>query len=256
LEAGVSLRPLLAVIPARGGSKGLPGKNIRPLAGLPLIAHSIRLAERCPEIDRCIVSTDSEEIASVARAYSAEVPFLRPAELAQDDTPMWIVLQHALGQMERRDNQRFGALLLLQPTAPCRLPEDVSRALEMLDADSSAVGVVGVSEPNFNPRWVCVEESGGHMKRLVPEYTNYTRRQDVPPVYRVNGLLYLWRRDHVVHSSAPRYFEEPHGMLVVPEIRAGDIDTAQDLAMMELLLREGLIQLPWLEPSTNAKWGP
>jgi N-acylneuraminate cytidylyltransferase len=253
LEAGLSLRPLLAVIPARGGSKGLPGKNIRPLAGLPLIAHSIRLAERCPEIDQCIISTDSEEIAAVARADGGKVPFLRPATLAQDDTPMWTVLQHALREMERRDNRRFESLLLLQPTAPCRLPEDVSRAMEMLDADSAAAGVVAVSEPTFNPRWVCVEESGGHMKRLVPESANYTRRQDVPPVYRINGLLYLWRRDQVVHSLAPRYFEEPYRMLVVPEIRAGDIDTAQDLAMMELLLREGLIQLPWLEPSTNAK---
>jgi CMP-N,N'-diacetyllegionaminic acid synthase len=249
----LSLHPLLAVIPARRGSKGLPGKNICPLAGLPLIAHSIRLAERCPEIDQCIVSTDSEEIAAVARAYGGKLPFLRPANLAQDDTPMWIILQHALREMERRDNQRFESLLLLQPTAPCRLPQDVSRAMEMLDADSAAVGVVAVSEPNFNPRWVCVEESGGHMKRLVPESTSYTRRQDVPTVYRINGLLYLWRRDHVVHSSTPRYFEEPHGMLVVPEIRAGDVDTAQDLAMLELLLREGLIQLPWLEPSTNAK---
>jgi N-acylneuraminate cytidylyltransferase len=133
------------------------------------------------------------------------------------------------------------------------LPEDVSRAMEMLDADSAAAGVVAVSEPTFNPRWVCVEERGGFMKPLVPESTNYTRRQDVPPVYRINGLLYLWRRDHVAHSSTPRYFEEPYRMLVVPEIRAGDIDTAQDLAMMELLLREGLIQLPWLESGANAK---
>jgi len=249
----LSLRPLLAVIPARGGSKGLPGKNIRPLAGLPLIAHSIRLAERCPEIDQCIVSTDSEEIAAVARAYGGKVPFLRPATLAQDDTPMWIVLQHALREMERRNNQRFEFLLLLQPTAPCRLPEDLTHAMEMLDADSAAVGVVGVSEPNFNPRWVCVEESDGHMKRLVPESTNYTRRQDVPPAYRINGLLYLWRRDHVLNASTPQYYEKAHCMLIVPEIRAGDIDTAQDLAMMELLLREGLIQLPWLEPGTNAK---
>ena len=249
----MSLRPLLAVIPARGGSKGLPGKNTRPLAGLPLIAHSIRLAERCPEIDQCIVSTDSEEIAAVARTYGAEVPFLRPAELAQDDTPGWMVLQHALREMERRDNQRFESLLLLQPTSPCRLPEDVSHAMEMLDADPTAAGVVAVSEPHFNPRWVCVEEGGGYMKRLVPESTNYTRRQDVPTAYRINGLLYLWRRDHVAHSAAPRFFEELHRMLVVPEVRAGDIDTAQDLAMIELLLREGLLQLPWLESSTNAK---
>ncbi len=249
----MSLRPLLAVIPARGGSKGLPGKNLRPLAGLPLIAHSIRLAERCPEIDCCIVSTDSEEIAAVARAYGAEVPFLRPSELAHDDTPMWPVLQHALHEMERRNNGRFESLLLLQPTAPCRLSEDVSHAVEMLDADLTAVGVIAVSEPPFNPRWVCVEESGGYMKRLFPEPTYYARRQDVPISYRINGLLYLWRRDHVVNSPASRHFEEPHCMLVVPEIRACDVDTAQDMAMIELLLREGLIQLPWLKPSKNSK---
>ena len=157
------------------------------------------------------------------------------------------------GEMEHRENEEFSSLLLLQPTAPCRLPEDVRHAVEMLDADPIAAGVVAVSEPPFNPRWVCVEESGGHMKRLVPGSTDYTRRQDVPAVYRINGLLYLWRRDHVVHSSAPRYFEVPHGMLVVPEIRAGDVDTAEDLTMIELLLREGLIHLPWLETSTNTK---
>jgi len=166
---------------------------------------------------------------------------------------MWIVLQHALREMEQPDNQRFGSLLLLQPTAPCRLPQDVTHALEILDADPTAAGVVAVSEPPFNPRWVCVEESGGHMKWLVAENTSYTRRQDVPTVYRINGLLYLWRRDHVAHSSTPRYFEEPYRMLVVPETRAGDIDTAEDLAIMELLLREGLIQLPWLESGANAK---
>lgn len=245
----MSLRPLLAVIPARGGSKGLPGKNIIPLAGVPLIAHSIRLAALCPEIDRCIVSTNSEEIAAVARSHGADVPFIRPAELAQDDTPMWTVLQHALRETERRLNMQFGSLLLLQPTAPGRLPEDVSRAVEILNADPAAVGVVAVSEPPFNPRWVCVEERGGYIKRLIPEGTRYVRRQDVPAVYRINGLLYFWRRDYVLNEAAPQYEDALHCMLVVPEIRAGDVDTAYDLAMMELLIREGLIQLPWLASS-------
>jgi N-acylneuraminate cytidylyltransferase len=240
---------VLAVIPARSGSKGLPGKNLRSLAGLPLIAHSILLAKLCPEIDRCVVSTDSEEIAAVARLHGAEAPFLRPATLATDETPMWPVLQHAVREMEERDGKHFGSVLLLQPTAPCRLPEDVSRGIALLEADMSAVGVVAVSEPEFNPRWVCVEEQNGYMKRLIPESTGYSRRQDVPPVYRINGLLYLWRRDHVVNATAPGYDNQPHCMLVVPEIRASDVDTARDLAMIELLLREGLIQLPWLASS-------
>src|SRR5579884_3438939 len=103
----MSLRPLLAVIPARGGSKGLPGKNIRPLAGLALIAHSIKCAEMCSQIDRCIVSTDSEEIARCAKTSGGQVPFLRPPELAQDDTPTMPVLQHALQEMERIDGRRY-----------------------------------------------------------------------------------------------------------------------------------------------------
>ena len=247
-EANLSLRPLLAVIPARGGSKGLPGKNLRSLSGLPLIAHSILLTKLCPEIDRCIVSTDSEQIAAVARDYGAEVPFLRPAELAEDDTPAWAVLQHAIHEMETLDRKQFASLLLLQPTAPCRLPEDVTRALNMLDGDSAAVGVVAVSEPEFNPRWVCVEQRGGYMKQMFQGSESYTRRQDVPPVYRINGLLYLWRREHVLNAPAPRYNHWPHKMLVVPELRSGDVDTAHDLVMIELLVREGLVQLPWLVP--------
>jgi N-acylneuraminate cytidylyltransferase len=116
----------------------------------------------------------------------------------------------------------------------------------MLQGDTAAVGVVAVSEPEFNPRWVCVEERDGYMKRLFQAAESYVRRQDVPPVYRINGLLYLWRRDHVLSASAPHYDGEPHRMLVVPELRAGDVDTERDLLMIDLLIREGLIQLPWL----------
>jgi N-acylneuraminate cytidylyltransferase len=216
------------------------------LAGLPLIAHSILLSKLCLEIDRCIVSTDSEQIAAVAREYGADVPFLRPSELAEDDTPAWAVVQHAIREMEKLDGKHYASLLLLQPTAPCRLPQDVTRALDVLDGDSAAVGVVAVSEPEFNPRWVCVEERGGYMKQPFSGSESYTRRQDVPPVYRINGLLYLWRRNHILTAPEPRYNHQPHKMLLVPEVRAGDVDTAQDLAMIELLIREGLVQLPWL----------
>jgi N-acylneuraminate cytidylyltransferase len=246
-EIGVSLSPLLAVIPARGGSKGLPGKNIAILAGLPLIAHSIRLASLCPEISRCIVSTDSEEIAAVAQAYGADVPFLRPSKLAQDDTPMWPVLQHALRETERRHKMRFESLLLLQPTNPGRLPQDISGAVRILNADPKAMGVIAVSEPSFNPRWSCLEECDGYIKTLFPEATQHEHRQAIPTVYRINGLLYLWRRDHVLNATSPLYDGVPHLVLVVPEIRAADVDTAQDLAMIELLIREGMIQLPWLD---------
>jgi N-acylneuraminate cytidylyltransferase len=204
------------------------------------------MAAISPEIDRCIVSTDSEEIAAVARHHGADVPFLRPANLALDDTPMWPVLQHALLEMERQTEMRFGTLLLLDPTSPGRLPEDVVRALAMLDSDPRAAGVVAVSEPAFNPRWVCVEESGGYMKQLLPQTQSYVRRQDVPTTYRVNALLYLWRREHVLNQNEPQFYSVPHRMLVVPEDRAMHIDEPRDFAMAELLVREGFVKFPWL----------
>lgn len=244
----MNVRPLLAVIPARGGSKGLPGKNIRPLCGLPLIAHSILLGRLCPDVDRCIVSTDNDDIATAARAYGGDVPFQRPRELAQDDTPMWPVLQHALREAETSDRHRYESVLLLDPTSPGRTPEDVQAALRLLESDANAVGVVGVSEPPFNPRWVCVEERNGYMAQLVPQLTHYVRRQDVPKTYRVNAVLYLWRRDHVLNSAAAMLYEQPHRMLVVPEERAVHIDEMQDFRLAELLLKEGVIHFPWLEP--------
>jgi CMP-N,N'-diacetyllegionaminic acid synthase len=246
----MSVHPVLAVIPARGGSRGLPGKNIATLAGLPLIAHSIRLSNLCSEIVRCLVSTDSDEIAAVARDYGGEVPFLRPAELARDDTPMWPVIRHALTEMEARDRVRYGSVLLLAPTSPGRLPEDVSNAIRLLEEDSSAVGVVAASKPSFNPRWVCIDVAGdGYMRQSFPDGNNYVRRQDVPAVYRINGALYLWRRDHIATSEAPCYFTASHRILEIPESRAIDIDSLHDLRLADLILREGLVRFPWLGTS-------
>jgi CMP-N,N'-diacetyllegionaminic acid synthase len=235
---------MLAVIPARGSSKGLPGKNIRPLGGLPLIAYSILFSKCCPMIDCCLVSTDSEEIAQLAREYGARVPFLRPAELARDDTPSLLVLQHALPEIEVREGRRFESVLLLQPTSPARLPEDVSQAIAILNEDARSVGVVAVSVPEFNPRYVCVEERDGY---LVPLFSqSYARRQDVPPVYRVNGLLYLWRRDYMMQASPETLFVGPHRMLMIPRERAIDIDDLHDFHLAEIFVREGIFNLAWL----------
>jgi len=247
-EVAGDVLPILAIIPGRGGSKGLPGKNIRPLAGLPLIAHSIRLAKMCPEIARTIVTTDSEEIAAVAREYGADVPFLRPAVLAQDETPMWPVLQHALNAVEMAQEKRYGGVLLLDPTSPGRLPADVAQAVAALEKDANAIGVIGVSTPNFNPRWLCVEAAAdGYMRQSFAGAKVYTRRQDVPPTYRINGCLYLWRRDHVANSKEMRLYDLPHRMVVIPEERAVNIDTLHDFRIAEMLVREKLIRFPWTD---------
>lgn len=242
----MSVRPLLAVIPARGGSKGLPGKNIRPLAGLPLIAHSIRCAAACPDIHRAVVTTDSEEIAAVARAHGGDVPFLRPAELATDTAPMIAVVQHALRETERQEGRRYEGVLLLDPTSPGRLPEDVAEAVRRLAATPEADGVVGVSRPEFNPAWVCVVDRGGWLAPLMPDAPQYTRRQDVPPVYRVNATLYLWRRDFLL-GVGESWRHGRHLLLEVPEARAVHLDELQEFERTDLLLRAGLLTFPWLE---------
>ena len=154
---------MLAVITARGGSTGLPGKNIRPFAGLPLLAHSILLGKMCPEIDRLILSTDSAEIAEVGRRYGCEVPFMRPAELARNDTPTWPVLRHALEAIEKEEGRPYDFLLLLDPTSPTRLPEDVQKAHARLAGAPDADGIIAVSEPHFSPIWHGVMEKDGWM---------------------------------------------------------------------------------------------
>lgn len=242
----MSIHPILCVIPARGGSKGLPGKNIRPLAGLPLIAHSIRCAGLCPEIARTVVSTDAADIAEVARANGGDVPFLRPAVLAQDDTPMIPVLQHALRSIEAIERRRYGSLLLLEPTSPGRLPEDVARAVDLLQRHSEADGVVGVSVPEFNPLWNCLREEAGYMAMLFPEAKLYGRRQDVPRVFRINSSLYLWRRDFLLDLRGS-WMEGKNLLLEVPEARSIHIDDPDEFAKADLLVRHGFVRFPWLE---------
>jgi CMP-N-acetylneuraminic acid synthetase len=244
----MTVQPMLAVIPARGGSKGLPGKNIRPLAGLPLIAHSILFARMCAAIDECIISTESPEIEECALAYGGKVPFLRPIELAQDATPMIPVLQHALQEAERINGCTYRSVLLLDPTSPGRLPADVTKALEILQEDATCVGVVGVSEPHFNPRYVCVEERNGYLGLAFPSEAHFVRRQDVPPVYRINATLYLWKRDYLRNAPiAPFATDAKHKMLVLPEARAIHIDSLEDFQLASILIESGMLKLPWLD---------
>ena len=237
---------VLAVIPARGGSKGLPGKNTRSFAGLPLIAHSILFARMCPEITRCVVSTDSSEIAEVAKQHGGEVPFLRPAELAQDSSPLFPTLRHALLQMEEFDHTSYDYVVLLDPTSPAREPSDISGALASLAGAPSASGVVSVSEPDFNPMWNCVVEKEGWMADLIPEGARFQRRQDVPRVLRINGALYIWRAEFVRKERSSWRSEGRHLMYEIPERRAMSIDHMFEFQRAELMVTAGLISFPWL----------
>lgn len=237
-------RRVLAVITARGGSKGLPGKNIRPLAGLPLIAHSIRLAKMCPEITRCVVSTDSIAIARTARRHGGDVPFLRPAKLARGSSPIWPVVKHALEFVEREEGRPYDFVLLLDPTSPTRLPSEIRDAVKRLRSHPAAAGIISVSKPESNPIWHAVVHRGGWMKDLLGG-SRYQRRQEVPDVFYINGLLYLWRAKYVKTAVSWRT-DGRHLMLETPESRSVSIDGLEQFRRTEVLVRAGHIALPWL----------
>lgn len=234
----------LALIPARGGSKGLPGKNVRRLAGLPLLVHSLRLAGLCPEIARTVVSTDDDQIADVAQAAGGEI-LRRPPELAEDETPMLPVMRHALGELDT-DGVDFERLLLLDPTSPARLPADVATAHRMLVSTPDADGVVSVSEPSFNPVWHAVVDRDGYIEPLLPEGRAFGRRQHVPRVLRINAALYLFRASFL-RRETDAWQNGRHLGLEVPDERAFHIDTEWDFRLCELVLDAGLVRLPWLK---------
>lgn len=238
---------VLAVIPARGGSKGLPGKNIRTFAGIPLIAHSILFGRMCPEIDRLIVSTDSPEIQAVAQKFEGEVPFMRPESLAQDDTAMMPVLQHALSSIEQDENTSFEYVVLLDPTSPAREPSDLAEALRRLKSTPAADGIVSVSRPDFNPVWNCVVERAGWMENLFETADDLARRQDAPAIYRINGALYIWRASFI-RRTGPAWRRDAHHLIFeIPEMRAMSIDTLEEFTRAEVLVRAGLIHFAWLD---------
>lgn len=241
---------ILGVIPARGGSKGLPGKNTRLLAGLPLVVHSIRAAEHTPGITRCVVSTDDEEIARVAREHGGDVPWMRPAELATDAAPMAPVLRHALEAVEAEEGRAYDVVVLLDPTSPTRVPSEVASAVEQLVADEDLDGVISVSEPSFNPLWVGVRpsaEDGRVLERFFTEGTGVVRRQDVPRYLRINGNFYVWRADFVRRLQDSWFDEGRHGMVEIPEERAFAIDYRYEFDRVEALVERGVLTLPWLE---------
>lgn len=238
---------VLALIPARGGSKGLPGKNVRLLAGLPLIGHSIGAAARMPSITRCVVTTDSPEIAAVAKSLGGDVPFIRPGELAQDDTPMAPVLKHALATVEADEGTEYDLVVLLDPTSPVRSPADVEHAIADLTDAPKWDGVVSVSEPTFNPVWVGVKPSADRvLRRYFDDGVGVTRRQQVERYLRVNGNFYVWRSDFVRRLEASWMDEGTHGTVEIPESRAFAIDYPYEFELVEALIAQGVVTLPWL----------
>lgn len=226
----------VALIFARGGSKGLPGKNIKHLAGKPLIGWAIEHAKAVSRIKRVLVSTDSEEIAAVALEFGAEVPFLRPAELARDDSPEWLAWRHALEYLQKRDGFLPYAMVSVPVTAPLRLPIDIENCLDIYKLGDVDV-VVTVTDPHRNPYFNMVKlNEDGTAGLVISPPTGVIRRQDAPAVYDMTTVAYVVRPEFVLtHSST---FAGRVRALHVPIERSIDIDTLLDFEIAELMMKK------------------
>lgn len=226
---------IVALICARGGSKGVPGKNIRPLAGRPLIAWAIGQARAVKRIDRIIVSTDSEAIAAAARAAGAEVPFMRPAELAQDSSPEWLVWRHALTYLKETDGAYPDKLIAVPATAPLRAVSDLDRCLDEFDKGCADI-IITVTDAHRNPYFNMIEVlPDGTAAIVMPLDKSVIRRQDAPTVYDVTTVAYVVRPDFVMKHNGP--FDGRVGYVHVPVERALDIDTPFDFKIAEFLIQ-------------------
>ena len=226
---------IMGLITARGGSKSIPKKNTKDLAGRPMIAWTIAAAREAQLLDRVIVSTDSPEIADICRAWGAEAPFLRPAELAGDDSPHVDVLLHALDWMNRHQDYRPEYLLLLQPTSPLRTGRDIDAAVA-LGLDRDADGVVGVCEAATHPYLVKSITGDGRLIDFIKPPEGYLRRQDLPPVHAINGAIYLVKSS-IIKERRTWFTEKTHAYVMPPE-RSLDVDTPWDFHLVELVLNE------------------
>jgi CMP-N-acetylneuraminic acid synthetase len=224
----------IAFIFARGGSKGLPGKNIRPLAGRPLIAWSIEHALAVKRIERVIVSTDSEEIATIARNYGAEVPFIRPAELARDDSQEWLAWRHALNYLIETNCKLPQVMVSIPVTAPLRLPIDIENCLDEFEKNDPDM-VITVSDAHRSPYFNMVRTNvDGTVVLVNPPTSAIARRQDAPIVYDMTTVCYVASPEFVMNNHG--IFEGRVRAVHVPTDRAIDIDTLFDFQMAEFLL--------------------
>ncbi len=224
---------------ARGGSKGVPRKNIRPLGGRPLIARAIEVARRSSLIQRIVVSTDNAEIAQVARECGAEVPFLRPAALAQDDSPEWLAWRHAIQELEVLDGGRkLDVFVCIPTTSPMRAVEDVDNCVRTL-LETDADLVLTVKQAERSPYFNMVVLEGDNARLVIPPTTAIHTRQAAPAVYDVTTVAYAARPDYVLRATA--LFAGKVKAVVVPRERALDIDTELDFQFAEFLLARRLL---------------
>jgi CMP-N,N'-diacetyllegionaminic acid synthase len=229
---------VLAVVPARGGSKGVKLKNLRPVGGVPLVALAGKVAAQCDFIDRAVVSTDHEEIAKVAEGSGLLAPFRRPESLSGDRIGDWDVLSHALQEMERLDGVTYDIVLMLQPTSPSRKPQHVRACMEKLvTAGFDAVWTLSQTDAKSHPLKQFVVQPDGGMDYYDPAGADIIARQQLKPVYHRNGICYAITRQCLLEQKSIKGAR--CGALVI-EGNVINIDTEYDLALADFLIARGL----------------
>lgn len=219
---------ILAVIPARGGSKGVPRKNIKLAGGKPLIVWMIEAAKKSEYIDRIILSSDDQEIIATAKSFGCEVPFIRPSELAQDESSSSDAVIHALNKIPGYDY-----VMLLQPTSPLTIGEDIDGCIKLC-IRSNAKSVVSVTEPDKSPYWMFKMGSHNKLESVLGGEYLQKRRQDLPEIYMPNGAIYIaeshWFLDH------KSFYSDSTSGYVIPQERSLDIDSDIDFELFEVVL--------------------
>lgn len=223
---------ILVLIPARGGSKRLPKKNILPLGGKPLIARAVLAAKGSRHADRIVVTTDSSTIAQVAQKAGAEVPFMRPTSLASDTSPIIATIAHALAFLNKKEHWQPDIVVLVQPTSPFVLAKDIDTAIETL-IKQKAHSCVSVTPITERPEWMFTFSK----RKLKQRYQSpiFVRSQDLPPLYRLNGAVYASRRN--VYTKKISFDPKNLTGIIMPLERSIDIDTPQDFSAAQLICK-------------------
>lgn len=232
----INNKKVLAIIPARGGSKGLPNKNIKLLNGQPLIGWTIEQGLSCPEIDSVVVTTDSNEISEVAKSFGAEVPFLRPPELATDTATSFSAVEHCIEFYKKELNQEFDIIVLLEATSPLREKDDLSKMLKQFSENyESCDAIISVGEVSEHPSIVKTLSSDGTLARLLVDNENVTRRQDNSTVYFPYCVAYMVKREVLLDTQS--FYPKDSLPYIIKRYQCYEVDDIYDFLAVENIMK-------------------
>lgn len=231
-------KKIIAIIPARGGSKGIPQKNIKLLGGKPLIFYTIEAALKSKYLDRVIISTDSKEIARIAKSYGANVPFLRPKEYARDNSPDSEVIEHVVDWFKKR-GKNFDIVVWLEPTSPLRKPDDIDKAIEIFIKNfNKADSLVSVGEVHTESPFITKKIERGYVKPLVRINKNIHQRQQLPKAYFPYGVIYLSKT--TTYQRYKTFYQKRTIPYFIERWQNYEIDDIYDLKVVEAIIKQRL----------------